>query len=173
MKKSLLVIVMLIVSILAVSNAYAWGQIIVNGGDYCIQNMVSGWVDDNIAHLKVLPGAGNCKVTFSSYSHNGNIFPVEDQVHIQSITDTYGPGEYVIGPLQLACNWQTDLYFGNPVYNLFPGSLVFTQPPSGKSPADFVLNQVCPNEIPEFTTIGAGLVLAGAGAYMYRKRNRK
>ena len=29
------------------------------------------------------------------------------------------------------------------------------------------------NEIPEFTTIGAGLVLAGAGAYMYRRRNRK
>lgn len=27
--------------------------------------------------------------------------------------------------------------------------------------------------IPEFTTIGAGLVLAGAGAYMYRKRSRK
>ena len=29
------------------------------------------------------------------------------------------------------------------------------------------------HEIPEFTTIGAGLVLAGAGAYMYRKRSRK
>ncbi len=27
--------------------------------------------------------------------------------------------------------------------------------------------------IPEFTTIGAGLVLAGAGFYMYRKRSRK
>lgn len=27
--------------------------------------------------------------------------------------------------------------------------------------------------IPEFTTIGAGLVLAGAGYYMYRKRSRK
>ena len=31
----------------------------------------------------------------------------------------------------------------------------------------------CPNDIPEFTTIGAGLVLAGAGAYMYRRRSRK
>ena len=29
------------------------------------------------------------------------------------------------------------------------------------------------NEIPEFTTIGAGLVLAGAGLYLYRRRNRK
>ncbi|MBI2558030.1 VWA domain-containing protein [Candidatus Woesearchaeota archaeon] len=29
------------------------------------------------------------------------------------------------------------------------------------------------NEIPEFTTIGAGLALAGIGAYMYRKRSRK
>ena len=29
------------------------------------------------------------------------------------------------------------------------------------------------NEIPEFTTIGAALVLAGAGFYMYRKRSRK
>ena len=29
------------------------------------------------------------------------------------------------------------------------------------------------HEIPEFTTIGAGLVLAGAGAYMYRKRSKK
>ena len=29
------------------------------------------------------------------------------------------------------------------------------------------------NQVPEFTTIGAGLVLAGAGAYMYRRRNRK
>ena len=27
--------------------------------------------------------------------------------------------------------------------------------------------------VPEFTTIGAGLVLAGAGAYMYRKRSKK
>ena len=27
--------------------------------------------------------------------------------------------------------------------------------------------------VPEFTTIGAGLVLAGAGAYMYRRRSRK
>ncbi|MBI2558029.1 hypothetical protein HYW20_01795 [Candidatus Woesearchaeota archaeon] len=27
--------------------------------------------------------------------------------------------------------------------------------------------------VPEFTTIGAGLVLAGAGYYMYRKRSRK
>ena len=27
--------------------------------------------------------------------------------------------------------------------------------------------------VPEFTTIGAGLVLAGAGAYIYRKRSRK
>ena len=26
------------------------------------------------------------------------------------------------------------------------------------------------HDVPEFTTIGAGLVLAGAGAYMYRKR---
>ena len=31
----------------------------------------------------------------------------------------------------------------------------------------------CPNDIPEFTTIGAGLVLAGAGAYIYRKRSNK
>ncbi len=29
------------------------------------------------------------------------------------------------------------------------------------------------NEIPEFTTIGAGLVLAGAGFYLYRRRSRK
>ena len=29
------------------------------------------------------------------------------------------------------------------------------------------------NDVPEFTTIGAGLVLAGAGAYIYRKRSRK
>ena len=29
------------------------------------------------------------------------------------------------------------------------------------------------HDIPEFTTLGAGLVLAGAGAYMYRKRSRK
>ena len=28
------------------------------------------------------------------------------------------------------------------------------------------------NEIPEFTTIGAGLALAGAGLYMYRKRRK-
>ncbi len=30
-----------------------------------------------------------------------------------------------------------------------------------------------PNEIPEFTTIGAGLALAGIGAYIYRRRSRK
>ena len=29
------------------------------------------------------------------------------------------------------------------------------------------------HEIPEFTTIGAGLALAGAGYYMYRKRSKK
>ena len=39
--------------------------------------------------------------------------------------------------------------------------------------ADFRYNVPEPtNEIPEFTTIGAGLVLAGAGAYMYRKRRQ-
>jgi len=28
------------------------------------------------------------------------------------------------------------------------------------------------NDVPEFTTVGAGLVLAGAGLYMYRKRKQ-
>lgn len=32
----------------------------------------------------------------------------------------------------------------------------------------------CPHEVPEFTTIGAGLALLGAAGYaVYRKRSRK
>jgi hypothetical protein len=84
--------------------------------------------------------AGSCplKISFSSYSHNGTIMPFENQVLFDNITNTYGPGTYHIGPLKLACNWQTDLYAGdvqthlNPVY----GTANYIQ-------AQYVEHQVC------------------------------
>jgi hypothetical protein len=33
----------------------------------------------------------------------------------------YGPGSHNIGPVELACNWQTDLYVGEVQTDLLPG----------------------------------------------------
>lgn len=130
---------------------------------YC----ASGSVNDGIASFTV--NSVPCTVTFSSYEHDGDLVPFPSQILVDTVTVTYDTtGPKGLGPLNLACNWQTDLYIGplqyplqsNGHYNL----LAF----------DYVLNQVCDEEeIPEFTTIGAGLALAGAGAYMYRRRSRK
>jgi hypothetical protein len=73
---------------------------------------LSGSVDGANATLTVPAGACPVKVSFSSYEHEGTLTPFENQILKDNITDTYGPGTHNIGELDLACNWQTDLYMG-------------------------------------------------------------
>jgi peptidoglycan/xylan/chitin deacetylase (PgdA/CDA1 family) len=72
----------------------------------------TGWVESGNATLVVPAGACPMTVSFSSYQHTGTVQPYEEQVLIDNITGTYGPGTHRIGPLNLACNWQADLYYG-------------------------------------------------------------
>ena len=78
----------------------------------CTNIMPTGTVDFANATLVVPEGACPIMVSFSSYTFASTIVPYDQQVLVDNITDTYGPGTYHIGPLQLECNWQTDLYVG-------------------------------------------------------------
>ncbi len=84
--------------------------------------------------------------------------PFENQILIDNITDTYGPGTHHIGPLELACNWQTDLYFG-PVQNP-----ISVHGHTGLIAFDYVQDQVCGNPQPPVCTITISptAVLTGA-----------
>ena len=93
--------------------------------------------------------AGACPeiITFASYQHNGTILPYEDQKLFDFISAWYGPGTHQIGPLKIACNFQTDLYFGN-VVPVWPslGAIVIPGPGVGGSvymAANAVEHQVC------------------------------
>ena len=86
----------------------------------CVTDGIGHEVEGGMATLIIPPNGCSVKVSFSSYSHNGTVRPFEDQVLIDNITDTYGPGTYHIGPLTLACNWQTDLYIGDVLEHLGP-----------------------------------------------------
>jgi len=83
-------------------------------------NDLSGSVDGASATLHVPAGACPVRVSFSSYEHAGTIVPFEAQILTDNITDTYGPGSHEIGELDIACNWQTDLYLGNTQEHLIP-----------------------------------------------------
>lgn len=92
---------------ITLSTAFATG----NHG--CTNKTPTASVNEGNATLTVPSGACPMKVTFASYSFDWNQMPLEDQVLLDHITDTYGPGTYDLGPLDLACNWQTDIYVGD------------------------------------------------------------
>ena len=81
---------------------------------------ITGSVNDANATLNIPTGACPIKISFSSYSHKGTILPFEDQILTDNITSTYGPGTHNLGPIKLACNWQTDLYVGDTQTKLDP-----------------------------------------------------
>lgn len=116
----------------------------------CVSGGVTGIVHGENATLVVPPNGCPVKASFTSYEHQGTVRPFEDQTLTDNITDIYGPGTHAIGPLKLACNWQTDLYLGELLYPL---------PPSGHTPSrvllayDHVEHQVCQPPPPAQTTI--------------------
>ncbi len=74
---------------------------------------ITGSVDKGNATLTIPANVCPVEVSFSSYNlPDGKILPYSHQVLYDNITHTYGPGTHAIGPLKLACNWQTDLYLG-------------------------------------------------------------
>ena len=74
---------------------------------------ITGSIDKGNATLTIPANVCPVEVSFSSYNlPDGKILPYSHQVLYDNITHTYGPGTHAIGPLKLACNWQTDLYLG-------------------------------------------------------------
>lgn len=67
------------------------------------------------ATITIPQGACPEILTFASYEHSGTLLPYENQKLYDSISAWYGPGTHEIGPLKIACNFQTDLYFGSVV----------------------------------------------------------
>ena len=75
---------------------------------------ITGSVNKGNAILTIPANVCPVKVSFSSYNlPDGKILPYSHQVLYDNITNTYGPGTHNVGPLKLACNWQTDLYLGS------------------------------------------------------------
>ncbi|MEO5635162.1 MAG: hypothetical protein ABIR14_01050, partial [Candidatus Paceibacterota bacterium] len=108
------------------------------------QNLpATGTVTEGNATLTVPEGACPIEVSFSSYDlPGGSMLPYENQILKDNITSTYEPGTYVIGPLELACNWQTDLYTGPVQEHLLPGA-GHDQTNSLFITYDFAENQIC------------------------------
>jgi uncharacterized repeat protein (TIGR01451 family) len=70
-------------------------------------------VSGGVATITVPDGMCPTQISFSSYNlPGGSILPFEAQQLTDNVTDTYGPGTHVVGPLKLACSWQTDVYVG-------------------------------------------------------------
>ncbi len=67
------------------------------------------------------------ELTFSSYTwpddvtpNLGNGYPYDVQIHVASVTGTYGPGTHTVTVPMPDCGYfQTDLYLGPPIYVLF------------------------------------------------------
>ena len=100
-----------------------------------------------MATITIPTGACPEIITFASYQHNGTLLPYEDQKLFDYISAWYGPGTHQIGPLRIACNFQTDLYFGS-VVSVWPkeGAIVIPGPGVGGSvyiAANAVEHQVC------------------------------
>jgi len=112
----------------------------------CTNKSVTGSVDGANAIFTVPEGACPIKVSFSSYSHAGTIRPFEDQVLVENITNTYGPGTYNLGSVKLSCNWQTDLYYGDVQEHLNP-----SYGHSDLIAYDYVENQNCTTPAPVCT----------------------
>src|SRR6185369_7218842 len=51
---------------------------------------------------------------FSSWTFPFNANPTSAQTILDQVEMTFGPGTHTMGPLKLACNWQTDLFFAFP-----------------------------------------------------------
>jgi len=107
----------------------------------------TGSVSTSSATLIIPTGACPLTITFASYSHTGLVHPLTDQILVDHITSTYGPGTYKLGPLNLSCNWQTDLYSGEVQPHLLPGSFGLIAGTSLYS-YDFVENQNCDHTTP-------------------------
>lgn len=114
----------------------------------CTQVYPTTTVSGGNATLTLPEGACPLEVTFASYSHTGTIHPLEDQVLVDHITNTYGPGTHNIGSLNLSCNWQTDLYSGEVQSELLPPPYEDGTPHGLTTGTvlydyDYVENQVC------------------------------
>ncbi len=110
----------------------------------CSVIMPTGVVNFAMATLVVPEGACPIKVSFSSYTFASTIVPYDQQILVDNITATYGPGTYSIGPLKLECNWQTDLYVGDVQEHL----LAIGGHDQSKGPVlgyNYMENQVCGN----------------------------
>jgi hypothetical protein len=129
------------------------------GGNSCTNQTPTGSISVDGANAILVVPAGACpiKISFSSYSFKETIRPFDEQILVDNITDTYGPGTYHIGPIHLACKWQTDLYGGevqtqlNPDYghsNLI--ATAFNENPGCNIPP--VITLIGPN--PDSVTIG-------------------
>ncbi|NNM83771.1 hypothetical protein HKL94_00945, partial [Candidatus Parcubacteria bacterium] len=75
-----------------------------------VDGKIKGSVNKNVATFTIPAGVCPVELSFSSYNlPNGTIYPLTKQVLYDNITNTYAPGTHTVGPLKLACNWQTDL----------------------------------------------------------------
>ena len=121
-------------------------------GSCTTDQTATGSVDGANAILNIPTGACPMEISFSSYSHQGTIIPLEDQILTDNVTSIYSPGTYNLGPLTLACNWQTDLYEGEVQTQLNPGGH------SNLIASDYVENQDCNpihvNTPPTITLVG-------------------
>lgn len=118
--------------------------------DSCINKVPTGSItaDGKNATLIIPEGACPIKISFSSYTFEETVRPFDEQVLVDNITDTYGPGTHEIGPIDVACKWQSDLYGGDVQTDLNPdyghSNLIFSI---------FDENADC-NTPPEITLIG-------------------
>jgi uncharacterized repeat protein (TIGR01451 family) len=79
----------------------------------CTNQTPTASVSAGNAILNVQADSCSVEVSFSSYLlPNGVVWPYSAQILNDNITNTYGPGTYNLGPLKLACSWQTDIYLG-------------------------------------------------------------
>ena len=77
------------------------------------------WINGDTAKIEIPQGGCAWELTFAVYSFEWDYLPFENQVLHQYVTETLGPGINYLGPLDLPCNYQTDVYFG-PVRETIP-----------------------------------------------------
>lgn len=81
-------------------------------------------VTENMATLVVPDGTCPVTVSFSAYAlPSGEKLPFEEQVLVDNVTGTYGPGTYHLTlDTPETCGYQTDLYLGAVLYPLGPNA---------------------------------------------------
>lgn len=139
------------------------------GGDSCVDKTPTGSisVDGKNATLVVPTGACPVKISFSSYTFKETIRPFDEQVLVDNITAVYGPGTHEIGPINVACKWQSDIYGGDVQTNLNPdyghSNLIFSifdENPGCNTPP--VITLIGPN--PDSINVGQTFIDHGATA---------